>query len=32
MATVITPPSMLEVLRAGWRGVVPLLHPSATAT
>jgi hypothetical protein len=28
-ATVITPPSLLEVLRAGWRGVVPLLHPSA---
>ncbi len=30
-ATVITPPSLLEVLRSGWRGVVPLLHPSATA-
>jgi hypothetical protein len=29
--TVITPPSMVEVLRAGWEGVVPLLHPSASA-
>ncbi len=28
-AAVVTPPSLLEVLRAGWRGVVPLLHPSA---
>jgi hypothetical protein len=27
---VITPPSLVEVLRAGWRGVVPLLHPSAS--
>jgi hypothetical protein len=27
--TLITPPSLLEVLRAGWRPVVPLLHPSA---
>jgi hypothetical protein len=27
--TVITPPSLLEALRAGWSGVVPLLHPSA---
>jgi hypothetical protein len=26
---VITPPSLLEVLRRGWKGVVPLLHPSA---
>jgi SAM-dependent methyltransferase len=25
----ITPPSLLAVLRAGWRPVVPLLHPSA---
>jgi hypothetical protein len=25
---VITPPSLVEVLRAGWRGAVPLLHPS----
>jgi hypothetical protein len=29
-AVVITPPSLVEVLRAGWRGVVPLLHPSAS--
>jgi hypothetical protein len=28
-ATVITPPSLVEVLRAGWSGVVPLLHPTA---
>ena len=27
---VITPPSLLEVLRAGWEGAVPLLHPSVT--
>jgi hypothetical protein len=26
---VITPPSLLDVLRAGWDGAVPLLHPSA---
>jgi hypothetical protein len=25
---VITPPSLLEVLRHGWEGTVPLLHPS----
>jgi hypothetical protein len=30
-AQVITPPSLVEVLRAGWHGVVPLLHPSASA-
>jgi hypothetical protein len=30
-ATVVTPPSLVEVLRAGWDPVVPLLHPSATA-
>jgi hypothetical protein len=30
-ALVITPPSLVEVLRAGWQGVVPLLHPSAGA-
>ena len=29
-ATVITPPSLVAVLAAGWRGAVPLLHPSAT--
>jgi len=28
--TLITPPSLVEVLRAGWRPLVPLLHPSAT--
>jgi hypothetical protein len=28
--TVITPPSLLAVLRSGWRPAVPLLHPSAT--
>jgi hypothetical protein len=30
-ANVITPPSLVEVLRAGWDPVVPLLHPSANA-
>jgi hypothetical protein len=29
-AILITPPSSVEVLRASWRGAVPLLHPSAT--
>ncbi len=28
-ATVVTPPSLLDVLRHGFTGVVPLLHPSA---
>ena len=28
-ATVITPPSLVEVLRSGWRPLVPLVHPSA---
>ena len=28
-ATVLTPPSLVAVLRAGWRPEVPLLHPSA---
>ncbi len=28
-AAVITPPSLVAVLRAGWDPVVPLLHPSA---
>jgi hypothetical protein len=28
-AQVITPPSLVDVLRTGWQGVVPLLHPSA---
>ena len=27
--TLITPPSLVEVLRQGWTGAVPLLHPSA---
>ena len=27
--TLITPPSLVEVLHAGWRPLVPLLHPSA---
>jgi len=29
-AVVITPPSLLAVLSAGWAGTVPLLHPSAS--
>jgi hypothetical protein len=28
-ALVITPPSLVSILRAGWEPVVPLLHPSA---
>jgi hypothetical protein len=28
-ARVITPPSLLGVLRGGWQGCVPLVHPSA---
>jgi hypothetical protein len=27
--TLITPPSLVEVLRTGWQGLVPLLHPTA---
>ncbi len=27
----ITPPTLVEVLRTGWRGAVPLLHESAAA-
>ena len=27
--SLITPPSLVEVLRAGWQPVVPLFHPSA---
>jgi hypothetical protein len=30
-ADVITPPSLVSVLRAGWAGSVPFLHPSAAA-
>jgi hypothetical protein len=29
-AVVITPPSLVAVLRAGWQPLVPFLHPSAT--
>ncbi|HEY5099769.1 MAG TPA: hypothetical protein VII54_06925 [Gaiellaceae bacterium] len=29
-ATVVTPESSVEVLRAGWNGIVPFLHPSTT--
>jgi hypothetical protein len=28
-AVLLTPPSLVAVLRAGWAGAVPLLHPSA---
>jgi len=28
-ATVLTPPSLVAVLRAGWTSLVPLLHPTA---
>lgn len=28
-AVLLTPPALLEVLRAGWEPVVPLLHPTA---
>jgi len=27
-AVLITPPTLVEVLRSGWSGLVPLLHPS----
>jgi len=30
-ATVLTPPSLVEVLRAGWDSAVPLFHPSSGA-
>ena len=30
-AVLITPPSLVSILRADWRPVVPLLHPSALA-
>jgi hypothetical protein len=30
-ATVITPPSLVELLRSGWAPLVPLLHPTAVA-
>jgi hypothetical protein len=28
-AELVTPPSLVEVLRSGWHGAVPFLHPSA---
>jgi len=28
----LTPPSLVELLRGGWEGLVPLLHPSANVT
>jgi hypothetical protein len=28
-ATVVTPPSLVEVLRSGWSGAVPLVHPTS---
>ena len=28
-AELVTPPSLVEVLRSGWEQLVPLLHPSA---
>ena len=28
-AVLITPPTLVDVLRSGWQGAVPLLHPSA---
>ena len=31
-ASVITPASLVAVLRSGWRGVVPCVHPSAGTT
>jgi hypothetical protein len=30
-AVLLTPPSLVAVLRAGWQPLVPLLHPSASA-
>jgi hypothetical protein len=30
-ALVVTPPTLVKVLRSGWEGAVPLLHPRATA-
>jgi hypothetical protein len=31
VASLVTPPSLVAVLRAGWSGAVPLLHPTALA-
>ena len=30
-AMLVTPPSLVDVLRGGWEPVVPLLHPTATS-
>ncbi|MES1248010.1 MAG: hypothetical protein ABUS54_10095 [Actinomycetota bacterium] len=30
-AVLLTPPTFVRILRAGWSGAVPLLHPSAVA-
>jgi hypothetical protein len=30
-AIAITPPTLVEVLRSGWSGAVPLLHPTVEA-
>ncbi len=30
-ATVITPPSLVDLLRSGWTPLVPLLHPTAAS-
>jgi hypothetical protein len=32
MSRLLTPPSLVETLRADWEGVVPLLHPTAAQT
>ena len=29
VAPLVTPPSLVAVLRSGWEPLVPLLHPSA---
>ena len=29
-ATLVTPPSLVELLRTGWTSALPLIHPSAT--
>jgi hypothetical protein len=30
-AVLLTPPTLVNILRSGWAGAVPLLHPSARA-
>jgi hypothetical protein len=32
MARLLTPPSLVEILRDGWEGLVPLLHPTTAQT